>query len=80
MRLNQKKLIIKECVSMTDEKLIDYYHDILFLTLGTQVEDMQDMGYDMADIKERIRFEKYLIEKCDVIADILKERNLDPWK
>lgn len=80
MRLDQKKLIIKECNSMNDDQLIDYYHEILLRTLGSEVEDMIDHGYEMADINERLRFEEYLCEKWDVIRDILKERNLDPWK
>lgn len=80
MRLDQKKLIIKECNSMNDDQLIDYYHEILLRTLGSEVEDMIDHGYEMADINERLRFEEYLCEKRDVIRDILKERNLDPWK
>ena len=80
MRLNQKKSIIKECNSMNDEELIDYYHEAVLLSLGSQVEYMHDRGYEMADIKERISFEKYLIEKCDVIMDVLRKRNLDPWE
>lgn len=80
MRLDQKKSTIKECNSMNDDQLIDYYHETLFRTLGSQVEEMYDRGYEMADIKERISFEKYLREKCDVIMDVLRKRNLDPWE
>lgn len=80
MRLDQKKLIIKECNSMNDDQLIDYYHEILLRTLGSQVEDMYNLGYDMVDVEERISYEKYLIEELDIIEGLLKQRNLDPWK
>ena len=54
---------------MSDEELCCYYHRALYASLGSQLEDMYDLGYDMADIKECEEYEKYLVEKCDVLVN-----------
>lgn len=80
MTYRERIAIYTECSLMSDEKLIDYYHKKCLLSLGSQVEDMYNLGYDMVDIEERISYEKYLIEELDIIVGLLKKRNLDPWK
>ena len=80
MKLKEKKSIINECAAMTDEELILFYNDLVFSSLGSQSEDMYDLGYDISDILERISYEKYLIEKCDIVEDLLHDRGLEPWK
>lgn len=78
---NREKIsIISKCTIMTDEELVNYYHSALLLSLGSQVEDMYDLGYDMADIKERENYEKYLVEKCDIIENMICARGINPWE
>lgn len=78
---NREKIsIISKCAMMTDEQLVNYYHRALLVSLGSQVEDMYDLGYDMADIKEREDYEKYLVEKCDIIENMLQARGINPWE
>ena len=76
----EKKSIITKCSLMTDEELRDYHDHASFDCLGSQIEDMYDLGYDMADIKEREDYEKYLVEKCDIIEDMLWARGINPWE
>ena len=65
---------------MSDDELIDYYHDLVHYSLGSQTEVMYDHGYDMEDIKQCAEYEKYINEECDIVEDQLRRRNLDPWK
>lgn len=80
MTNQQKESIISKCGRMSDEELCCYYHRALCDSLGSQVEYMLDHGYDMADIKEREDYEKYLIEKCDIIENMLGARGINPWE
>lgn len=79
MKLKEKNSIIKEYSALSDDDLVSAYEDLVLCSLGSQVEDMYDLGYDMRDIKERAAYEKYLVEKCDVLEGLLSERNLVPW-
>ena len=49
----EKIEIEKWAESATDEELEKEYYDSVSSSLGSQTEDMYELGYDLADIKER---------------------------
>ena len=46
--------------TLTDEQLKKEYYDAVFKTLGSQAEEMYERGYDIADILEREKYERWL--------------------
>ena len=48
----------------------------MFKTLGSQAEGMYDRGYDEADIREREKYERWLLRQSDMLEDICRERGI----
>ena len=76
MKTKQREKAYKRLAGMTDEEIERKYYDILFYTLGSEAEQMYEFGYDIADIKEQEKYEKYLSEYCDLIEECCKKRNI----
>lgn len=49
--------------TLTDEELKKEYYDALYDSLGSQTEEMYERGYDIADILEREKHEKWHAER-----------------
>ena len=47
--------------TLTDEQLKKEYYDAVFNTLGSQAEEMYERGYDIADVREREKYERWLV-------------------
>lgn len=41
---------------------------------------MYELGYDIRDIQERERYEKYLCEKSDLLRTCCEQRGIELWK
>lgn len=80
MRKTEKSAIIEWVNSHTDEELEKEYYDAVFDSLGSQVEKMYELGYDMADIKERERHEKYLCERSSLLEALCMQRSIKLWE
>lgn len=76
MKEIEKVRIVDECNKLTDKELEYTYYDILYSSLGSQVEIMYELGYDKADILEREKYERYLLEKCDIIGKQCEKRGI----
>jgi len=41
---------------------------------------MYELGYDMADIREREKHEKYLAKKADLLGALCEKRGIKLWE
>lgn len=77
---SEKNALIEWAKTLTDEELEKEYYASVLDTLGTQCEEMYERGYDIRDIIEREKHEKYLAEKCDILEALCDERGIKLWK
>lgn len=80
MRKTEKNAIIKRAKSLTDEELEKEYYDAVYDSLGSQTDKMYELGYDVRDIKERERHEKYLCERSSLLGDLCEQRGIKLWE
>ena len=66
--------------TLTDEELKKEYYDAVFQTLGSQAEEMYERGYDIADIREREKYERWLSRRSAMSEDICAERGIKLWE
>ena len=71
--------IITYAEKLTDNELEREYYDAVYDSLGSQCEDMYDLGYDTTDIIERIKYEKYLRQRADLLEYLCELRGIKLW-
>lgn len=79
MTKSEKNEIIKWSNSVSNEELEKTYYDTVYDTLGTQIDDMYELGYDMIDILEREKYEKYMRQKADLLEMLCEKRGIKLW-
>lgn len=79
MKKAVKNSLLKWAETLTDEELEKEYYNSVFDSLGSETEKMYELGYDIADIEEREKHEKYLCEKCDLLGRLCEERGIKLW-
>lgn len=72
--------IIKFAEKLTDEELENEYYDSIYNSLGSQCNDMYELGYDIADIAERKKYEKYLSQRSDLLWALCEQRGIKLWE
>lgn len=73
--------IIKENSALSNEDLLDKYFDIIYHdVIGSQAEQMYEAGWNESDVKERREYEDYMDCYADILAGMLQERGINPWK
>lgn len=80
MRKSERNAIIKWAESLTNEELEKKYYDSVYDSLESQTERMYELGYDIVDIEEREKHEKYLCQKSDLLGFLCEERGIKLWK
>lgn len=81
LRKSEVNRIVKENKALSDEDLINKYFNLVYRdVLGSQVERMEDAGCEESDIQERREYEHYIDCYTDILAGMLQERGIDPWK
>ena len=80
MKKSEKNAIIKWAKTLTNEQLEKEYYDSVFDSLGSQVEIMYERGYDMVDIIEREKHEKFICERSDILRCLCEERGIKLWE
>lgn len=80
MTKSEKNNIIKWASTLTDEELESEYYRTAWDTLGSEAEEMYERGWDMQDIIEREKYEKWLGKKCDLLEKICYERGIKLWE
>ena len=71
--------VIKSAEKMTNEELEKEYYDAVDISIGSQCEDMYELGYDIADIIEREKYEKYLRQRVDLLEYLCRQRGIKLW-
>lgn len=80
MKRSERNAIINRTKSMSDEELEKEYYDSVFDSLGSQTEEMYELGYDIVDIEEREQYEKYLCQRSILLEKICTERGIKLWE
>lgn len=80
MTKSEKNKIIKWTNTLIDEELEKEYYDAVFDTLGSQAEAMYEQGWDMQDVIEREKYEKWLSQKADLLEMLCYERGIKLWE
>lgn len=81
LRKSEINQIIKENSVLSNDELLKKYFDILFNdVLGSQAERMEESGWEESDVRERREYENYMDCYTDILAGMLQERGIDPWK
>lgn len=80
MKKSEKNVVLKWAENLTNEELEDEYYKAVYSSLGSLVEDMYELGYDIRDIEEREKHEKYLSEKADILCALCEERSIKLWE
>ena len=79
MTKKERNDIIKFAEKLTDEELEKEYYGVVDDSLGSQCEDMYELGYDIADIVERKQYEKYLGQRADLLGALCEQRGIKLW-
>ena len=80
MTKSERNQIIKWANTLTNEELEKEYYDAVFDCLGSETEDMYELGYDMVDILEREKFEKWLCKRASLLGQLCEERGIKLWE
>lgn len=80
MTKSERKQIIKWANTLTDDELEEEYYRAVYNTLGSEAEEMYEHGWDMQDIIEREKFEKWLDQRADILEKICCERGIKLWE
>ena len=80
MTKSEKNKIIKWASTLTDEELEKEYYRASLDTLGSQAEEMYERGWDMQDVIEREKYEKWLGQKCDLLEQLCYGRGIKLWE
>ena len=79
MTKSERTQIIKWVNSLTDEELEEEYYRASWDTLGSQAEEMYECGWDMQDVIEREKYEKWMCQKADLLEQLCYERGIKLW-
>lgn len=74
-----KDALVKWAKTLSNKELENAYYNSVYDSLGSQCEDMYELGYDMRDIEERRKYEKYLAEKSGILEQICIFRGIRLW-
>lgn len=79
MKKSDKNALLKWAENLTNEELEKEYYDAVYDSLGSNTEEMYELGYDIVDILEREKHEKYLVEKANILGVLCDERGIELW-
>lgn len=71
--------IIKWANALTDDELEKEYYRAVYDTLGSQAEEMYEQDWDIQDVIERERFEKWLGQRADLLESLCYGRGIKLW-
>ena len=80
MTKSERTQIIKWANTLTDEELEEEYYRAIYDTLGSQAEEMYERGWDMQDVIERDKYEKYLGQRADLLESLCCGRGIKLWE
>lgn len=80
MTRSERNQIIKWANGLTNEELEKEYYRAVFDSLGSETEEMYELGWDIQDILEREKFEKSLIKRSNLLEKLCTERGIKLWE
>ena len=80
MTKSERTQIIKWVNTLTEEELEKENYRTSWDTLGSQAEAMYEQGWDMQDVIEREKFEKWLGQKADILEMLCYQRGIKLWE
>lgn len=80
MMKSERNKIIQWANTLTNEELEKEYYDGVFDCLGSDAELMYEQGWDMVDIREQEKLEKYQMEKSHILEQLCEERGIKLWQ
>lgn len=80
MTKSERNQIIKWANTLTNEELEKEYYDAVFDSLGSETEEMYELGYDMVDILERKKFEKWRCKRASLLGQLCEKRGIKLWE
>lgn len=80
MTKSEKNSIIKWAKTLTDDELEKEYYRASLDTLGSQAEAMYERGWDMQDVIEREKYEKWLGQRADLLESLCYGRGIKLWE
>jgi hypothetical protein len=80
MTKTERNQIIKWSNTLTNEELEKEYYSAIMDSLGSETEEMYELGWDMRDILEREKFEKWLCKKSHLLEKLCTERGIKLWE
>lgn len=81
LRKSEIDRIIKENAALSNDDLINKYFGLVYHDcLGSKAERMEEAGWEESDIQERREYEHYMDCYTDILAGMLQQRGVDPWK
>ena len=80
MTKSEKNKIIKWTNTLTDEELEKEYYRTSWDALGSQAEEMYECGWDMQDVIEQEKYEKWLGQKANLLEMLCYERGIKLWE
>ena len=80
MKRRERIQLIKWADELSDKDLEDAYYDAVYDCLGSEIEEMYERGYDLIDIAEQEKCEKYLSEKANLLERLCMERGIKLWE
>ena len=80
MTKSERNQIIKWVSALTDDELEKEYYQASWDTLGSQAEAMYEQGWDMQDVIECEKYEKWLGQKADLLEMLCYERGIKLWE
>ena len=80
MKRREKIQLIKWADELSDKDLEDAYYDAVYDCLGSETEEMYERCYDLINIAEQEKCEKYLSEKANLLERLCMERGIKLWE
>ena len=80
MTKSEKNNIIKWASTLTDDELEKEYYRAVYDTLGSEAEEMYERGWDIQDVIEREKYEKWMCQKADLLEQLCYERGIKLWE
>lgn len=80
MTRKERNNIIKFTEKLNNKELEEEYYEAVWGCLDSRVDKMYDLGYDILDIVEREKQEKYLKERVDLLGYLCEERGIRLWE
>ena len=80
MKKSEKNKILQMVALWNDSKLEEEYYKAVYDCLGSQTEEMYELGYDISDILEQEKYEKYLCDYADMLEYVCIQRGIELWK